>query len=223
MPTEVQQFNEIPTKIEITLYRYNHIDGMILACLRRDADLRYGKKYETKFEVPAEEVKRILNKNERLRKELVRFKEMKFVEPTDVNSIFFLNAMMTNYPNLDSFIVVVNKDKSFSRLIETEDRKIIAFNHRVLEGKIDVTQGRSIEEIRLFNEVLTKMGLLTNKRKNFINIDAADLVEELVKFEENDEFAIDGKYAPVFSAFFSWIEEKVEEDNSALILVTDFV
>lgn len=223
MPTDIQHFNEIPTKVEITLYKYNYIDSLILTNLRKEADLRFGKKYESKFEVQADDLRKALLKNGILKKQYNKFKEMSFASPQEVNTVYFLNAMLSNYPMLDTFIIIVNTDKQYSRLVEADDRKIISFEHKVIEGKIDVTKGRSIEEIRLFNEVLVKLGILKGK-KNFVEITAGNLVNELVKFEENeDEEGIDGKYAPVFNSFFSWIEEKLEEDNSSLVIVTDFV
>jgi hypothetical protein len=224
MPVDLQYFNEIPTKVEITLYRYNYIDGLIITCLRNEADFRNTKKYESKFEVQTDELKKIFVKNAKLKREFAKFKEMGNASPQEVNTVYFLNAMFTNYPMLDTFVISLNTDKNYSRLVESEDRKIISFEHRVLQGKIDICKGRSIDEIRLFNEVMLKLGIFENSRKNFVEIKAADLVNELVKYEEEtEEDAIDGKFAPVFNAFFSWIEEKLEEDNTSLIIVTDFV
>lgn len=220
MSVDLQYFNEIPTKVEITLYRYNYIDGLIITCLRNEADFRNTKKYESKFEVQADELKKIFVKNTKLKREFSKFKEMGTASSQEVNSVYFLNAMFTNYPMLDTFVISLNTDKNYSRLVESEDHKIISFEHRVIQGKIDICKGRSIDEIRLFNEVMLRLGIFENSRKNFVEIKAGDLVNELVKCEEE---TIDGKFAPVFNAFFSWIEEKLEEDNTSLIIVTDFV
>lgn len=224
MPVDVQHFNEIPTKVEITLYRYNYIDGLIITCLRNEADFRHSKKYESKFEVQTEDFRKIILKNSKLKREFYRFKEMEYASPHEVNTVYFLNAMLTNYPMLDTFVIIVNTDKNYSRLVESDDRKIISFEHKVLEGKIDICKGRTLEEIRLFNEAMIRLGIFKNTRKNFVELKAGDLVNELVKYEEEtEEDALDGKFAPVFGAFFSWIEEKLEEDNTNLIIVTDFV
>jgi len=224
MPIDVQHFNEIPTKVEITLYRFNYIDGLIITCLRNEADFRHSKKYKSKFEVQVEDFKKIILKNSKLKREFYKFKEMTYASPQEVNSMYFLNAMLSNYPMLDTLVIIVNSDKNYSRLVESDNSKIISFEHKVIEGKIDVCKGRSIEEIRLFNEAMTRLGILKNTRKTFVEIKAGDLVNELTKYEEEtEEDTLDGKFAPVFSAFFSWIEEKLEEDNTNLIIVTDFV
>lgn len=214
---------EIPTKIEITLYRYNYIDNLVISALKKGARLE--RKHENKFSVSKAEFRKSIKRSRPLLKEYEKFANIdpSFVSANEVNSIFFLRNLLESYTNLEELIVNVSTDKTYTRLIETEEKTIVGFMHRFIECKIDLTERLNRDELHLFNELFQKMGYLEETRladRHFFYVESEDFVERLMALEEVDKEIL-SRYSIVYTFFFDFIEPKIEQDKANILIITD--
>lgn len=214
---------DIPTKIEITLYRYNYIDNLVVSALQKGILLE--RENKDRFSVSKAEFRKSIKRSRPLLKELKKFSNIdpNFVSPSEVNSMFFIRNILNTYNNLNEIVINVSRDKEYTRLIETDDRTIVGFMHRYLECSIDLTEILSRDELHLFNELFEKMDYIKESKleeKHYFYVDTADFIERLMALEEIDKEIID-RYSIVYTTFFDLIESKVEQDKANLLIITD--
>lgn len=214
---------DIPTKIEITLYRYNYLDNLIISAVKESANPKFSSR--ARIIVSKTEFGKILKRSRVISREIEKFSNVdpEYVTANNVNTIFFINNIMKMYTNLQEIIVNISTERTYSRLVETEDRSIIGFAHRFLECRIDLTQYLEKSEIKIFNEFFAKMGYLSESLlsdKHYFVVPADEFVDKMMAMEEISKDFTD-MYANVYNFFFDIIENKVEQDKAKLLIVTD--
>jgi hypothetical protein len=223
MAEEKVVIHDIPTKIEITLYRYNYLDNLIISAVKGIVNLKQSS--DSKLVISKEDLKKCLKRSRIITKEIEKFSNVdpEFVTPNSVNSVFFINNILTSYKNLQEITINISPERTYSRLVQTEERSIISFFHRFLECRIDLTEHLDKIEIKHFNEFFQKMGYLNESLlsdKHYFIVPADDFIEKMMAMEDISKDFTD-MYSNVYNFFFDIIENKIEQDKAKLLIVTE--
>ena len=209
--------NSIPTVVDVTLYRYNYVDNKLYTELRNQVD--YKEIDENSILVSANQIKAILKTN--YKSELLRLRSNGYESlHKEATSIHFLQTMIDEFHNLKYIKITINKDKSYSRIIENaeEGGVNIKFNFKVLHGTIRLYNAYKFEDLQDLNVELVKAGILKNKP--YTRITTGELLRKL-DLRAN---LLEGNLQKLalIDYLADSIEPKIEGDNPRLLLITDY-
>ena len=220
METKNDLYDTIPLVIELTLFKHNYVDNLIISDLKRN--LKF-KVYETNtLVVNARELQAIVNK--RFREEIVAIQSCPMDTMSSVvNSSYFLNNLLENYSNLKNIIINVSNKRNFTRLSKGKDQDFINFDFKILIGLFDAAKIFTREKLIGFNMLLDELNLLPYKvgKVPYIKIETSKLFTAIHQFEAN---AGDDKdiYFDIIDELFYNIDGKMENDDTMLIIKTDY-
>jgi hypothetical protein len=209
--------NSIPTVVDVTLYRYNYVDNKFYTELRNQVD--YKEIDENSILVSANQIKALLKEN--YSSEILRLRSNGYESlHKDATSIHFLQTLIDEFYNLKYIKVTVNKDKSYSRIIEETEQAgtLIKFNFKVLHGTIRLYNAYRFEDLLELNRELVKAGILKNKP--YCRITTVELLRKLelrVGLLNNNN-----KKIALLDYLADSIEPKIEGDNPRLLVITDY-
>jgi hypothetical protein len=222
---------ELPYALDITLYKHNYYDNLIINNLKRNT--RYEKLPDSpnSFIVTAEDFRKMLS--DKFKREVNNAQSLTEVTIKEgVNSIYFLDKLFMNFNNLEFIKVNVSEKRDFTRLLTVgENRSVINFDYRIITSVLDISKlAESEESLELINELFIHLGLIEvdeyGKKMSYFTINAQDLLllinsQQELMFTEDEEF-IDEKYLDAIEFIYDVIDQKCENDNSKLIILTDF-
>lgn len=219
---------DLPYAVDVTLYKYNYYDNLIISALRKHTQ---SEPIPNKggFIVTTEDFIYILNNF--FTDELNNAHSLTEITIKDgVNSIYFLDKIINNFHNLEYIKVNVSKTREFSRLLQvTNERQVINFEYRILTSVIRLTDYFTTEdELNNVNAFLKEINLLKadefRRRKSYVHISAQDFMSLINNIEEvffEDE-TFEEQYMGTLDILYSLIDQKCETDNSRLIIITDY-
>ena len=222
---------ELPYALDITLYKHNYYDNLIINNLKRNTRYEKIPNSPSSFIVTAEDFKKILS--DKFKREVSTAQSLTEVTIKEgVNSIYFLDKLFMNFNNLEFIKVNVSEKRDFSRLLTVgENRTVINFDYRIITSVLDISKfSESEEELELINEFFIHLGLILvdeyGKKTPYFTINAQDLLllinsQHELMFNEEEDF-IDEKYLNAIEFIYDVIDQKCENDNSKLIVITDF-
>lgn len=222
---------ELPYALDITLYKHNYYDNLIINNLKRNT--RYEKIPDSpnSFIVTADDFKKILS--DKFKREVNTAQSLTEVTIKEgVNSIYFLDKLFMNFSNLEFIKINVSEKRDFTRLLTVgENRSVINFDYRIITSVLDISKlSESEESLRLINEFFVHLGLIEideyGKTVPYFTINAQDLLllinsEQELMFSD-EESLVDEKYLDAIEFIYDVIDQKCENDNSKLIVITDF-
>jgi hypothetical protein len=119
---------ELPYALDITLYKHNYYDNLIINNLKRNT--RYEKLPDSpnSFIVTAEDFRKMLS--DKFKREVNNAQSLTEVTIKEgVNSIYFLDKLFMNFNNLEFIKVNVSEKRDFTRLLTVgENRSVINFD-----------------------------------------------------------------------------------------------
>ncbi len=204
---------EIPTHIEFTLYRYDYIDGMLISRVRKHCKNFSDKESTNHFKIRRSDFVRTIKASLRLNREFIK----EFGTKTKANSVFFLGLILDKLSNVEWLSFSISYDKEYTRLTKFENKNVVNFEFNIKEGLVDLTKVFTRSELDEFNKMVISMGLMENKylqRKAFFQMNA------LLFFELLSLMEMDGITAA--STLLDVLDPKLEDDNTTLIIKTDY-
>ena len=218
--------NDLPYALDITLYKYNYIDSLLLSYIKKET--RSHKTENDSIIVNAEEFKNLIDS--KFGNEIEKIKSLSLNALSDnVNSAYFIDKLLNNFNNLRYIKVNISNSRNFSRLIHTNDRKIINFDYKIITSVLDFTKYvESDNELKLINNLLYKVGILKTDilgeyKKPFIVISTSDFMNLLNTIEhELEDPSMSEIYLEPLELIYDLIDQKCEVDNTNLILITDY-
>ena len=114
----------IPTHIYFILYKFDHIDSIIISRVIKECKNWNTDTDESLFTVDVESFKASLKGNKRLNKEIVKAEAdgMFGMPGTKPNSITFLWSIIEKLENLKLLTFSVSYDKKFTRVLKIENK-----------------------------------------------------------------------------------------------------
>jgi hypothetical protein len=180
---------DIPYAIDITLYKHNYYDRLIISYLKKYAQYIPSGNTNESFIVNVKDFKRILSS--RFNSELSSMKGLTEIEVSkNVNSVHFLARIIDNFQNLKYVKVTISSKRTFTRLVElTNNKSYINFDYKIITSIIDLTLCFSKKsEYKLINEVLKKIGLIKpdifGTKISYIKTTSQELIGLLGVFED---------------------------------------
>lgn len=216
------KFFSVPLVIDITLYRYNYIDNIIIGELKKDAFVMPVTSEKNRFSIRAEEFEKIITRK--------FFREINKFESTSndvlynkVNSIYFLNTIFKKYVNLEMINVYISNNRRFSRVFKLNDQNIIGFEYKIKQGILDYPLYLNSEQMERLNQLLLKIGIHKNRHKmdSYYIEKASNFINAVTSLEQIDPTFLE-KCNDIVNITYELIEPKLEEDGTIIIIKTDF-
>lgn len=217
------KFYSVPLVISVTLYKNNYTDNLIIGNLKRHAYTMEVPNEPTRFSVTADQFRNIIFKNFKKKVENIENLPIEML-PQHVNSAYFLYNMFLRFNNLEMVNVTVSNNRKYTRIYKVDDQNMVGFNYKILQGVLDYPEFLSFDQLKRLNNLLKILGLNYN---NTITLDpyyiirAQDYMNKLARLESELKHLYD-EYSDIIEITFELVEQKLEEDNSYLIIKTDF-
>lgn len=216
----------LPYALDITLYKYNYIDNLLLSYIKKET--RTQKIENNSFVINASDLKLLID--EKFGIDINRIKSMSIQSLADnVNSAYFIDKILNNFSNLRYVKVNISNDRNFTRVINSADKKIINFDYKIITSILDFTKHvETDEELKLINNLLYKVGVLKEDmygeyRRPYIIISTNDFMNLLNTIEaELEDEAIANIYLEPLELIYNLVDQKCENDNTNLIIITDY-
>lgn len=203
-------FSEV---VDITLYRYNSIDIKLWGLISRDFECK--KLGEDVYLVPINKMQQYINKW--FMSDVNRFQSVSEVSiHKEATSIYFIWQMFTNMPNLRWIKVTLNKNLTYSRIVNIDQIKTIKYNLKTVRGSLRLFDMFNTRELNIVNGILEHCKLLAP--------DQMYRVFKLKKFMAVlDMYLSDDSAAETFGMVNAIIQklEPYESDDPELLLITD--
>ena len=203
-------FSEV---VDITLYRYNSIDIKLWGLISRDFECK--KLGEDVYLVPINKMQQYINKW--FMSDVNRFQSVSEVSiHKEATSIYFIWQMFTNMPNLRWIKVTLNKNLTYSRIVNIDQIKTIKYNLKTVRGSLRLFDMFNARELNIVNGILEHCKLLAP--------DQMYRVFKLKKFMAVlDMYLSDDSAAETFGMVNAIIQklEPYESDDPELLLITD--
>jgi hypothetical protein len=206
----------MPTAVDVTLYKYNYIDNKLWTQIHNQAD--FIQVSEDSIMTSSSQLKSILETNY-----LSTINKIKTlgsdVVHKEINSVFFLYQMCLEMENLQYVKFNLNKDKTYSRMIEIEGKKILQFSFKVITATLRLFDLYDEEELPHVNKILEELGILYPE-KPYNRVFASELSEKIDMYVESH--GEDDHNAGIVLDILDILEQKMEVENSLILLITDY-
>lgn len=219
---------DLPYSVNITLYKYNYIDNLIISIIRKNSKF-ISLPDNNGLIIEKENLIKILNtyfKNELLNAQNLTEITIK----KDISSIYFINRIINNFHNLKYININISKKRNFTRVLElTKERKTLNFDIRVISSILDLPKYfTTTEQLKRINTLLKRINLIKEDDfitgKAFYYIDAQEFMTRIIDIEEYfiENSKLKEQYIETIDVLYSLIDQKYENDNSKLLIVTDY-
>lgn len=209
----------IPTHIYFTLYKFDHIDSIIISRVIKECRNHNESDNENLFTVEAESFKNALKGNKRLNVEIQKVEEngLLSIPGNKPNSITFLWSILERLENLEWLTFDISYDKKFSRIVKVDNKEVMSFYFKIEEGIFDLTRIFSRTQLDIINKKIIEYQIMPNKyleRSSYFYMNASLLFEILGQLE------IDGSLSTF--DLLDHIDQKLEDDDPTLLVKTDY-
>ena len=210
------EFSSMPTAIDVTLYKYNYIDNKLWAQIQNDIDfIELGN---DSVMVSTSQLKFILDKYYQSSINKIKSVGSDFMHK-EINTVFFLFQILLEMENLQYIKFTLNKDKKYTRIIETDGVKMIQFSFKLLTATLRLYDLYDEYELQLVNRILEELKIL-EKEIPYTRLNAKDLYDTILFYlEEKDP---EDAEAGMVTDILDILESKIEKEDPLLLLITDY-
>lgn len=204
--------------IDVTLFKFNHYDNLIWTKCLNQVDYMAVK--DDQILISPYQLQMLLEVN--FERELNRLQAVTFdLIHKDASSLFFLSRLLEDFENLKWIKITLNRKRHFSRMVEdfSGSTRQIKYSFKVLKATIRLTHMLPLDLIRGINPILNDLGML-NKDKPFDTIKLKSLIVGLETALASME--IEEEIAEGISFILDNFDQKIENDNPDILLVTDW-
>jgi len=225
METKTQtRYFDLPIIIEATLYKYNYVDNIIITEIKSNAKLTEVSNDKNSFIVQVNDIKRILYR--KFRNQIERIKNVSIEDlSSEVNTSWFLSNLIENFNQLQFIKINVSDKRNFTRLKIVNNQQVVGFSYVIKYGIIDYTKYLNASQLRRLNYILRILGYLKKDdslvEESYFNVKAKDFLMDIMKLEETHP-DLHKENADIIDITYDAINYKVEDDNTTLIVKTDF-
>jgi len=214
--------SSLPTAVDVTLYRYNHLDNRLWVQIKNELD--YIEVDENSVIVSTGQIVDLLNNHYMSMINRVKSTGAEMLH-AKVNAPYFIYTMCVDLHKLQLIKFTRSYDKSFSRLLEIDGNKVLKFDFKVLSATYNLANFFEQEELDIINPILEDLEIL-EEEVPYNRIKMIDLLDKLdfwVSGEMDNEIPEGEKDPiPLITAIMDMIEVKIERDNPTVLLITDY-
>ena len=213
-------FNQLPTAIDINLYKYNYLDNQIWTRLKNDTDIiEIG---DDSIIVSREQVLALLDVY--YSRDINKIKSIgaEFLHK-EVTTPWFLYHACNEMIYLKFIKFTLNTDKQYTRMIEIDGEKMVKFDFKILSMTVNLFDFFTQSELKKVNKVLVELGLFEEdmpysrlKIDKFLDTIEA-YINDVDNFEDTNNQVVD-----LLVSFMDLIDPKIDRDNPLVLFVTDY-
>ena len=210
------EFSSMPTAIDVTLYKYNYIDNKLWAQIQNDTDfIELGN---DSIMVSASQLKFILDTY--YQNSINKIKSVgSDVVHKEINTVFFLYQILIEMENLQYIKFTLNKDKKYSRIIETDGVKMIQFSFKLLTATLRLYDLYEDDELPAVNKILEELKIF-EQGIQYTRLNAKELYDTILFYlEEKDPEDVE---AGIVTDILDILESKIEKEDPLILLITDY-
>lgn len=214
--------NSFPTAINVTLYRYNHIDNRLWTQIRNQ--LNYVEVDDTSVVVSVGQLKSLIENNYNDLINQIKSTGAEFLHKK-VNSAYFLYVMMSEMQNLQLVKLNLSYEKQFSRLVESEGNKLLKFDFKILAVTIRLSDIFELEDLKLLNPILERLEILEEgvPYSRLKMVELLDILDDWISSEIDEELEDpESDPIPLITTLMDMVDMKTENDNPITLLITDY-
>jgi hypothetical protein len=215
--------SNLPTVVDVTLYRYNHLDNRLWVKIKNDLD--YIEVDKDSVIVDIDQLKKLIEANYSSMINRVKSVGSDFLHKK-VNSPYFIYMMLDDLTNLKYLKITKSYDKEFTRLLEIDGDKLLKFDFKILSMTIRLHDWFYTKELKVLNPILEELKILEdgvpyNRIKLIDLLDILDIwVNKEIDKDIDEDIEIDPM--PLVTELMDLIDPKIERDNPLVLLVTDY-
>ena len=203
-------FSEV---IDITLHKYNSIDLRLWGIVTRFSTTK--KLGDDSVLIDVNDLKKIIYAG--FKSEISRFKAISDVAiHKEATSIYFINQIFETMSNLRWVKFTLNKNASYSRIIDVDQIKTIKYSTKTLRG--------SIRLFDIFNEHEADVAGMILRRADLLGQEEHFMVMRVRQFLSSlDLFLSENNTTEVFNIINAIIQrvEVYESDDPEMLLIAD--
>ena len=137
----------------------------------------------------------------------------------EINTVFFLFQILIEMENLQYIKFTLNKDKKYSRIIETDGIKMIQFSFKLLTATLRLYDLYEDTELPLVNKILEEIEVF-EEGIPFARLNAKELYDSILFYlDEKDPEDSD---AGIVTDILDILESKIEKEDPLILLITDY-
>ncbi len=210
------EFSSMPTAIDVTLYKYNYIDNKLWAQIQNDTDfIELGN---DSIMISASQLKFVLDTYYQNSINRIKSVGSDFIHK-EINTVFFLFQILLEMENLQYIKFTLNKDKKYSRIIETDGVKMIQFSFKLLTATFRLYDLYDDDELLLVNKILEEIEILEDGIP-YARLNAKELYDTILLYlEEKDPEDLE---AGIVTDILDILESKIEKEDPLILLITDY-
>lgn len=210
------EFSSMPTAIDVTLYKYNYIDNKLWAQIQNDTDfIELGN---DSIMISSTQLKFVLDTYYQSSINKIKSVGSDFIHK-EINTVFFLFQILLEMENLQYIKLTLNKDKKYSRIIETDGVKMIQFSFKLLTATMRLYDLYEDTELPLVNKILEELEIF-EEGIPFARLNAKELYDSILFYlEEKDPEDLE---AGIVTDILDILESKIEKEDPLILLITDY-
>lgn len=211
------EFSNLPTSIDITLYKYNYIDNQLWARIYNELD--YIQVDDDSIIVHTSLLIDLLNKYYDPMLKKIGSVGMDFVH-REVNSIYFLVMILQNMEKLTFIKFTRSYKKKYTRMVENDEERMLRFDFKILTITFRLAEFFTTTELNIVNKHLIKRGILDENvpfNSHKLN-DVLDQIDQILDSTLDEDQAA----GDLFAGMLDILETKVQADNPTVLIVTDY-
>lgn len=210
------EFSSMPTAIDVTLYKYNYIDNKLWAQIQNDTDfIELGN---DSIMISSSQLKFVLDKYYQSSINKIKSVGSDFIHK-EINTVFFLFQILLEMENLQYIKLTLNKDKKYSRIIETDGVKMIQFSFKLLTATLRLYDLYEDDELPLVNKILEELEVF-EEGIPYARLNAKELYDNILFYlEEKDPEDLE---AGIVTDILDILESKIEKEDPLILLITDY-
>jgi hypothetical protein len=206
----------LPTAVDITLYKYNYIDNKIWTQIQNDVE--FIQNPDDSIMISVNQLKYLLDKYYISTINKIKTQGSDVIHK-EINTVYFLYQMAMEMKNLQYIKFTINTDKSYSRLIQVDGKKVLQFGFKVITATLRLSDLYDDDELPMVNKVLNNLGIISES-SNYTRIFASELASKIDTFlQDIDEDDFD---SGIVADILDVLEGKLEPENTLLLLITDY-
>jgi hypothetical protein len=196
---------------------------MIIGELKRNAYMMQVPKQKNQFAITAKQFRKIIFG--KFKRSVDKINDL----PSEmlshhVNSAYFLYNMLERFSNLEMINIHISDNRKYTRIYTVNEQNMVGFNYKIVQGVLDYPNFLSYEQLNRFNELLEFLGI--NYTDNisldpYYIIRSQDFLNKISKLESESRPLFD-YVSDIIDITYEMVEQKIEEDNTYLIIKTDF-
>lgn len=213
-------FNQLPTAIDINLYKYNYLDNQIWTRIKNEVD--YIEPTDDSVVVSREQVMMLLDVYYSKTINKIKSIGSEFLHK-EVTTPWFLYHACTEMIDLKFIKFTLNTDKQYTRMLEIEGERMVKFDFKILSMTINLFDFFRSSELVKINKVLIDLDIFEEgipyariKLDNFLDRLDGYVTKSL------DSGDTDNKEVDLIVSFIDLIEPKIDRDNPLVLFVTDY-